>query len=143
MQYFDLTKPIKLETDVSGKAIGGVWCQRDADMNWHHIAYYSGKMLPVEWNYETHNSELLAIVDTFKTWRHYLKGKTNAILVFTDHNNLKKCMETTRLSGGQIRWAQELSRYYFEIDHCAGTKNPPDALSRPLTDKDTEKELIE
>ena len=100
-------------------------------------------MLSAERNYETHDAELLAIVEDFKTWRHYLEGATHTILVLTDHNNLKKFMETTRLSGRQIRWAQELSRYDFKIDYRPGTKNPADALSRPLTDEDAEKELVE
>lgn len=112
-------------------------------MNWHPVAYYSRKMLPAERNYETHDAELLAIVEGFKTWRHYLEGAVHTVLVLTDHNNLKKFMETTRLSGRQIRWAQELSRYDFKIDYRPGTKNPADALSRPLADEDAEKELVE
>ena len=64
-------------------------------MNWHPVAYYLRKMLPAERNYETHDAELLAIVEGFKTWRHYLEGAAHTILVLTDHNNLKKFMETT------------------------------------------------
>ncbi len=118
-------------------------CQQDADLNWHPVAYYSCKILLAEQNYETHDSELLAIVDVFKTWCHYREGAANTILVLTDHNNLKKLMKTTRLSSGQIRWAQELLRYDIKVDHCHGTKISADALSRPFTDKDTEKELVE
>lgn len=90
LQYFDVSKPIRLETDASGKAIGGVFCQQDTDMNWHPVAYYSRKMLPAEPNYETHDAVLLAIVDGFKTWRYYLEGAAHTILVLTDHKNLKK-----------------------------------------------------
>lgn len=143
LQYFDILKPIRLETDAFGKAIGGVLCQQDSDMNWHPIAYYSHKMLPAERNYETRDAELLAIVEDFKTWHHYLEGAAHKILVLTDHNNLKKFMETIGLSGRQIGWAQELSRYDFKIDYCPGTKNPADALSRPLTDENSEKDLVE
>ena len=31
-------------------------------------------MQSAEGNYETHDAELLAIVEGFKTWRHYLEG---------------------------------------------------------------------
>ncbi len=103
LQHFDVSKPIRLETDASGKAIGGVLCQQDAYINWHLVAYYSSKMLPAELSYETHNNELLAIVEAFKTWRYYLEGAAHTILIFTDHNNLKKFRETTRLSDRQIR----------------------------------------
>ena len=102
MQYFDVSKPIRVKIDASGKAIGGVLCQQDTDNNWHPVAYYLHKTAPAERNYETHDAELLAIVKGFKTWRHYLKGATHIILVLTDHNNLKKFMKTTRLSRRQI-----------------------------------------
>ncbi len=52
-------------------------------------------------------------------------------------------MTSTRLSGRQIRLAQELLRYEFKIDYCTGTKNTVDELSRPFTDKDTEKGFVE
>ena len=143
LQHFDMSKPISLETDISGKTIGGVLCQQDIDKNWHPVAYYLCKMLPAERNYEIHDAELLAIVEGFKTWRHYLEGAAYTILVLTDHNNLKKFIETTCLSGRQICWAQELSQYDFKIDYRARSKNPADALSRPLTNKDIEKKLVE
>ena len=143
LQHFDVSKPIRLETNASGKAIGGVLCQQDKEMNWHPIAYDLHKMLPAERNYETHDTELLAIVEGFKTWRHYLGGAAHTILVLTDHNNLKKFMKTTYLSGRQIRWAQRLLRYDFKINYCPRIKNPTDALCPTLTDKDAEKELVE
>ncbi len=118
-----MSKPVRLETNAFEKAIRGLLCQQDADMNWHPVAYYSRKMLPAERNYETHNAELLAIVEAFKTSCHYVKGEAHTIFVLTDHNNLKKFIETTRLSGRQIQWAQELSRYDFKIDYCLGIKN--------------------
>ena len=62
-------------------------------------------MASAERNYETHDAELLAIVEGFKTWRHYLEGVAHTILVLTDHNSLKKFTETTCLSGRQIQWA--------------------------------------
>ena len=52
-------------------------------------------------------------------------------------------METTCLSGKQIRWAQVLSHYDFKIDYWPGTKNPANALSQPLIDKKAENELVE
>ena len=45
-------------------------------------------MIPAETWYEIHNGELLAIVEVFKTWKHYLEGYKYEILVLTDHNNL-------------------------------------------------------
>jgi hypothetical protein len=41
---------------------------------WHPVAFYSRKMIAAEYNYEIHNAELLAIIETFKYWRHYFEG---------------------------------------------------------------------
>ena len=100
-------------------------------------------MIPTETRYETHNSELLAIVKAFKTWRHYLKGCKHEVLVLTDHNNLRHFMDTKSLSSRQVRWAQKLSRYHFRIDYCQGKTNATaDALSRfPQRSQDKEEEL--
>lgn len=56
-------------------------------------------MLPAKQNYETHDVELLAIVEGFKTWRHYFEKAAHIILVLTDHINLKKFIEITYLNG--------------------------------------------
>ena len=88
-------------------------------------------MIPAETGYETHNHELLAIVEAFKTWRHYLKGCKIEVLVLTDHKNLCQFMDTKSLSSRRVRWVQELSRYHFRIDYRQGKANTAaNALSR-------------
>ena len=100
-------------------------------------------MIPAETRYETHDQELLAIVEAFKTWRHYLEGCKFEVLVLTDHNNLRRFMDTKSLSSRQVRWAQELSRYHFQIDYRQGKANAAaDALSRfPQRSQSKEEEL--
>ena len=130
LRHFDPAKPLRIETDASDKAIGAILCQPDDEGHWHPIAFLSRKLIPAECNYEVHDKELLAIVESFKHWRHYLEGAVHEVLVLTDHHNLKKFMETTKLSPRQVRWALELSRYNFRIDYRPGVKNPADGLSR-------------
>ena len=146
LRYFDPESHIRIETDASSYAIGGVLSQlnldsdappNDSNLNksdfgqWHPVAYFSRKMIPAETRYETHDAELLAIVEAFKTWRHYLEGCKHEVLVLTDHNNLRRFMDTKSLSSRQVRWAQELSRYHFQIDYRQGKANgAADALSR-------------
>ena len=143
LQHFDVFKPIRLEINVSGKAIGSVLYQQDIDKNWDPVAFYLRKMLPAERNYKTQNVELLAIVEGFKTWHHYFDRAAHTILVLIYHNNLKKFMETTCLSNSQIQWTQEHLLYNFQIDYHIGSKNPADVLSRLLTSKNAEKKLVE
>ena len=52
------------------------------------------------------------------------------MLVLTNHNNLRRFMEIKSLSSRQVRWAQELSCYHFQIDYRQGKANKAaDALS--------------
>ena len=100
-------------------------------------------MIPAETCYETHDSELLAIVEAFKTWRHYLEGCKHKVLVLTNHNNIRRFMDIKSLSSRQVCWAQELSRYHFRIDYCQGKVNgAADTLSHfPQRSQDEEKKL--
>ena len=50
-----------------------------------------------------HDCELLAIVEAFKTWRHYPEGCKHEVLVLSNHNNLRRFMDTKSLSSRQIR----------------------------------------
>ena len=68
LQHFDVSKPIRLKTNASGKVIEGMLCQQNKEIYWHPIVYYLPKMLFVERNYKTHNVKLLVIVESFKTW---------------------------------------------------------------------------
>ena len=50
-------------------------------------------MIPAKTRYETHDGELLAIVEAFKTWKYYLKGSQHEVLVLIDHNNLRRFID--------------------------------------------------
>ena len=67
-QHFDLEWHIRIETNVSGYVIGGVLSLLTLNNlgQWHLVAYYSKKMILAKTQYETHNGELLAIVEAFK-----------------------------------------------------------------------------
>ena len=65
---------------------------------WHLVAFFSRKMILIKTWYETHNGKLLAIIEIFKTWRHYLKDCKHEVFVLTDHNNLRCFIDTKSLS---------------------------------------------
>ena len=46
------------------------------------------KIIPAKTRYEIYNSKRLAIIEAFKTWKHYLKESQFKMLILTDHNNL-------------------------------------------------------
>ena len=130
LQHFDPSQKIRVETDASAFAIAGILSQPDDVGNWRPVAFWSRKMIPAEQNYETHDQELLAIVATFKQWRHYLERSLYPIEVLTDHHNLRGFMKLKELAPRQARWALKLAAYDFEIIHRAGKTNPADPPSR-------------
>ena len=82
--HFDPERHIRIETDACSYAIGRVLSQLTSDQRpsesdekfsskssdvgqWHPVAFFSRKMIPAETRYETHDQELLAIVETFQT----------------------------------------------------------------------------
>ena len=101
-------------------------------------------MFPAKTWYKIHDGELLAIVEAFKTWRHYLKDCKHEVLVLTQHNNLCNFMDTKSRSSRQNRWAQELSHYHFRIDYCLGKANAmADALLRFRQRKQNEEDKLQ
>ena len=127
--YFDLESHIQIETDALGYAIRDVLSQLSSEAKpdrvvikddlgqWYLVAFFFRKMIPAETRYKTHDGKLLAIVEAFKTWRHYLKDCKHKVFVLTDYNNLCRFMDIKSLNSRQVRWAQELSRYHFRIDY--------------------------
>ena len=123
--HFDLECHIWVEMDVSGYVINGVLSQLILDNlgQWHPVAFFLRKMILAKTRYKTQDSKVLTIFETFKTWKHYLEGSQHEMLIFTDYNNLRRFMQTKSLSSRQVRWAQKLSCYHFQIDYCQGKAN--------------------
>ncbi len=107
LNHFDSERHIRIETDASGYTIDGIFSQLTLDdlSRWNPVAFFSTKIILTETRYETHDGELLTIVEAFKTWKHYLEGCKHEIHVLTDHNNLQRFMDTKSLSSRQVRWA--------------------------------------
>ena len=83
----------------------------------HHVAIHSCKFDAAEINYEIHDKELLAIVDSFVQWRHFLEGSPYQVIIFSDHKNLSYFQNARVLNRRQARWAQFLTRLNFEITY--------------------------
>ena len=124
-------QPFVLETDASKVAISGVLSQYDSKMVLRPVAFYSRQLNPAERNYEIYDRELLAIIESFHHWRHFLQGGFHKVAVISDHENLKYFMSTKRLNRRQGRWMLFLSEYDFVITHRPGSRQgKSDALSR-------------
>ena len=51
------------------------------------MSFFSQKMILVKTRYEIHDNKFLAIVKTFKTWKHYLEGSQYKVFMLTNYNN--------------------------------------------------------
>ena len=95
------------------------------------IAFHLRAFSVAEINYDVHDKELLAIVEAFKKWWHYLEGVAIPVEVYTDHKNLTYFSETKTLSQRLARWSEFLSQFNLSIKFQPkrlGKK--PDALTR-------------
>jgi len=66
---------------------------------------------------------MLAIIESLKGWRHWTMETSIPVKILTDHNNLKYFMTSKELNRRQVRWAQFLSDYNFELIHQPGKDN--------------------
>ena len=98
LHHFDLSLLPVVKTDTSDYAIAGILslCAEDGEI--YPVAFYSCMLTSAELNYDTHDKELLAVFEVFKTWHHYLELPHHMIDVITDHKNLEYFSTTKMLS---------------------------------------------
>lgn len=131
LNVYNETLGLETHTDACDTAIAGIVEQRGVDGKLKPIGFYSKKLSPAEQNYTVHDKELLAIVNTFKKFRHWLHGSPAPIVAWSDHSALRHFLTTTKLSQRHARWAEALGEFRFEIRHVPGRANrAADALSR-------------
>ena len=100
------------ECDSSDFANGDILSQC-IDEIWHPVAYRSRTLSETERNYEIHNKELMAVMDSLADWRQYLLGAKCTFEIWTDHQNLQYFRKPQKLNRRQARWQTELQEYDF------------------------------
>jgi hypothetical protein len=100
--------PIIVETDASDYAIARILSIVCPNSELHLVVFYSRTLSAPELNYDTHDKELLAIYEAFRTWQHYLEGSSNPVDVVMDHKNLEYFATTKLLSHHQAHWSEFL-----------------------------------
>ena len=94
------------------------------------MAFYSKFLSLVEWNYEIHDKEMLAIIYALEEWRYFLEGARHPVEIWTDHKNLEYFMMAKKLNRHQARWSLYLACFNFKLIHHPGrSMGKPDALS--------------
>src|SRR5258707_3706833 len=123
--------PMTVETDVSDCMIAGILSVTTEDGEIQPVAFYSCTLQSTEWNYDTHDKELLAIYEAFKSWCHYLEGLAKTIDMVMDHKNLEYFTTTKKLTRQQARWSEFLSQFNLSIHFQPGRLGAkPDTLTQ-------------
>jgi hypothetical protein len=107
--------PIIVETDASDYAISGILSIHCADEEIRPVAVCLRTLTAPELNYDTHDKELLAIYEAFRSWRHYLEGSGTPVNVVTDHKNLEYFCVTKILTRQQAHWSEFLSLFNMVV----------------------------
>jgi hypothetical protein len=130
LQYFDLDRPLTLETDVSDYAIRAVYLQPNTSNILHPLAYFSWKLKDAELNYNIHDKELLAIVEALDKWSMYCKSTKCSIQILLDHENFEYWQTKKDLNLCQAQWVEQLANYNLKITYQPGILvRKPDILS--------------
>lgn len=122
-----------LTTDASNSAIGSCLSQGTLPHD-RPIYFYSKTLNEAQRKYSTIEKELLAIVESIKTFRPYLYGRF--FILITDHKPLCYLFNMRDCGSRLFRQKIELMDYNFKIIYRPGAQNHvADALSRiePLT----------
>ena len=101
LAFPDFNKPFLLETDASGRGLGAVLSQKQADRRYHPIAYASCIMNETEQRYHSNKQEFLALKwAVMEQFHEYLSpyGKNrNEFVVQTDNNPLTYIFSSANL----------------------------------------------
>jgi hypothetical protein len=85
------------------------------------ISYSLRQLRRHEEHYPTHDLELVAVVMSLLTWRHYLLG--NAVHMYTNHKSLKYIITQSDLNMRQRRWLELIKDYELEVHYHPGKAN--------------------
>jgi hypothetical protein len=107
--------PLRLATDASDTAIGGVLEQQLED-NWQPLGFFSKKLNNAQRGYSTYDRELLAIYEGIKHFRHSLEGRT--FVVQTDHKPFVYAFQLR-----QLRHLDFIGQFTKAIKHISGENN--------------------
>jgi hypothetical protein len=76
-----------IEAGASDFALGIIFPQQRDHGHLHPVAFYPRKFKAVGVNYEVHDMELLAFVDSFEQRRRFLESSLYPLLVYNEHKN--------------------------------------------------------
>ena len=127
LAFLDFNKPFLLETDASGRGLGVVLSQKQADGRYHPIAYASHVMNETEQRYYSNKQESLtlkwAVMEQFHEYLSPYRKNRNKFVVRTDNNPLTYIFSSANLDAAGQRWVAHLASYNFSLEYQKGKDN--------------------
>ena len=133
LAFTNYMKVLLLKMDASKERLGAVLSQKQADGQFHLVAYGNWALTAHKKSYHSTKLEFLAlkwaITEHFKEYLLY-----QPFLVKTDNNPLTYIMTTPNLDATGHQWVGALVKFNFQLEYQKGSDNAvADALSRITT----------
>ena len=127
LAFPDFNKPFLLETDASRQGLRAVLSQKQADGQYHPIAYASRVMNETKQRYHSSKQEFLAlkwaITEQFHEYLSPYGKNRNEFVVCTDNNPLTYIFTSTNLDAAGQRWVAGPTSYNFSLEYQKGKDN--------------------
>ena len=120
LAFPDFDKPFLLEMDTSGKGLGAVLSQKQADGWYHPITYTSHVINETEQRYHSNKQEFLAlkwvVTEQFHEYLSPYGKNRNEFVVHTDNNPLTYIFSSANLDAAGQCWVAHLISYNFSLE---------------------------
>ena len=127
LAFPDFDKPFLLETDTSRKGLGAVLSWKQADGQYHSIAYASHVMNETEQRYHSNKQEFLTlkwvVTEQFHEYLSPYGKNRNEFVVCTDNNPLTHIFSSANLDAAGQHWVARLASYNFSLEYQKGKDN--------------------
>ena len=125
--FLDFDKPFLLEMDASGRGLGAVLSQKQADGQYHPIAYASCVMNETEQMYHSNKQEFLTlkwvVTEQFHQYLSPYGKNRNEFVVHTNSNPLTYIFSSANLDAAGQRWVARLASHNFSLEYQKGKDN--------------------
>ena len=127
LAFPDFDKPFLLEMDASRKGLGAVLSQKQADGQYHPIAYASCVMNETKQRYHSNKQEFLTlkwvVTEQFHEYLLPYGKNRNEFVVCTDNNPLTYIFSSANLDAVGQHWVACLASYNFSLEYQKGKDN--------------------
>jgi hypothetical protein len=122
--HFDFKRRIRLKIDAFDFVISEIISQLIEEIDqWHFIAFFSRKMFAAKRNYEIEEEKMLAMIESCRVFRHYVKEALFSIQMLIDHVNLNLFFKNKKLNKKETRWWKNFNDLNLHIEYRSNKLN--------------------